>query len=103
MWRGGGGGSGGGGSGAGVDLSHHPDRGARTDAGIKTRSHPADDFFVCFFLKASAVRSEKCAPGGTAAFKAVRGDVAEMWLPVRRSAPHLRTRRSHTAPWIDPG
>lgn len=60
---------------------------------------------MIFFLKASAVRPEKCAPapGGTAAFKAVRGDVAEMWLPVRRSAPHLRTRRSHTAPWIDPG
>lgn len=96
MWRGGGGG--GSDSGAGVDLSHHPDSGARTDAGIKTRSHP-------FFLKASAVRPEKCAPvpGGTAAFKAIRGDVAEMWLPVRRSAPHLRTRRSHTAPWIDPG
>lgn len=29
----------------GFNLSHHPDSGAGTDAGIKTRSHPADDFF----------------------------------------------------------
>lgn len=34
---------------------------------------------------------------------AVRADVAEMWLPVRLAASHLRTQHSHTAPWIDPG
>lgn len=90
----------------------------RHTQGLQTRSHAADVFpssNYYYYLKRRAEPSReepsravsrgetRNAAGVRSRSTAVRADVAEMWLPVRLAASHLRTQHSHTAPWIDPG
>lgn len=53
--------------------------------------------------ESSRAESSRVAAGCPQPLTAVRLDVAEMWLPVRLAASHLRTQRPHSAPWIEPG
>lgn len=71
---------------------------------------PFLSFLLLLFKMPSRVDPSRAEPSAASIaagcpqpLTAVRVDEAEMWLPVRLAASHLRTQRPHYAPWIEPG